>query len=210
MCYTGARLIWANMILVLAMFFDPQRAWEHAAKSGRSSWRTLGLGLLPLLLLGCVAEAYGMTHWGKAAGDFGGRQVYGLDIALRLQAWHALSGLFLVLVCAVVLRAITDTFKRRQSFAQALVVSVYGLGPILIARMADAAPAINPWLSWGIGALLAVALLYQGLPRVFHIDPAHALGAYLTGSILVVLISGILRLVMVMIVQPRVLTLATS
>ena len=196
------------MILVLAMFFDPQRAWEHAAKTGRNGWRTLTLGLLPLLLLGCVAEAYGMTHWGKAAGDFGGRHVYELETALRLQACHALAGLILVLICAVALRAITDTFKRRQSFAQALVVAVYGLGPIFLARMADAAPAINPWLSWGIGALLAVALLYQGLPRVFHIDPAHALGVYLSGSMLVVLISGILRLVMVMIVQPRLLALS--
>jgi hypothetical protein len=198
------------MFLVVAMFFDPQRAWEHAARTGRNGWRTLGLGFLPLLLLGCVAETYGMMHWGKAAGDFGGRHVYGLETALRLQAFHALAGLLLVLICAIALRAITDTFKRRQSFAQALVVAVYGLGPVFIARVADAFPAINPWLSWGIGALLAVTLLYQGLPRVFHIDPAHALGVYLSGSVLVVLISGIMRLVMVMIVQPRLLALANG
>jgi hypothetical protein len=196
------------MFLVIAMFFDPARAWEQAARIGRNGWRTFGLGLLPMLLLGCVVEGYGMMHWGKPAGDFGARQTYGLETVVRLQLCHAVAGVLLALICAFALRAIADTFKRRQTFAQALVVSVYCLGPVFLARLADAFPAVNPWLSWGIGVVLAVTLLYQGLPRVFYLDPAHALGAYLTGSMLVVLISGLMRLIMVMVVQPKVLALA--
>jgi hypothetical protein len=72
-------------------------------------------------------------------------------------------------------------------------------------RVADAFPAINPWWSWGLGAILVVALLYQGLPRVLDLDPAHSLGLYMSYSLIVVLISGVGRVLMLMLVQPRLL-----
>jgi hypothetical protein len=198
------------MFLVLTILFDPAAGWQHASASGRSVLRILFWHLLPLLLIGCVAEGYGMMRWGKAVGDFGARETYELEQVIRLEACHFAAGLIVALICAWVLRMLADTFQRRQKFSQALVVSVFALGPVFLARIADAFPAINPWLSWGVGALLVVALLYQGLPRVFHIDPAHALGVYVSASFLVVLISGMSRMLVVMLIQPRLLAAAAG
>jgi hypothetical protein len=193
------------MFLVLTMLFDPATGWERAVKSGRSVLRTLFLHLFPMLLLGCIAEGYGMTRWGKPVGDFGARKTYELAQIIPLQLCHFAAAVIVVCICAVVLATLADTFQQRQKFSQALLVSVFALGPVFLMRVADAFPAINPWLSWGIGAVLVVAFLYQGLPRALYLDPAHALGFYLSSSIMVVLLAGLSRLVMLMVVQPRLL-----
>lgn len=193
------------MFLILIMLFDPASGWEKAAKSGGSVLRTLFLHLLPMLLLGCLAEGYGMTHWGKRVGELGARKLYEPVSVFYLQACHLVAGLVVVFLCAVVLRALADTFQRRQKFPQLLLVSAFSLGPVFLMRLADAFPVINPWLSWGVGAVLVVAFLYQGLPRVLYLDPAHALGLYMSSSILFVLMAGLSRVVMLMLVQPRLL-----
>jgi hypothetical protein len=198
------------MFLALIMILDPTRGWERAARSGRSVLRILLLHLFPMLLLGCVAEGYGMNRWGKPAGEFGARKTYDLAQIIPFQLCYIATGLITVCICAVVLGALADTFQPRQKFSQALVVSVFALGPVFLMRVADAFPAINPWLSWGIGAVMVVAFLYHGLPRVLHIDPAHALGYYVSSSVMVVLISGLIRVLMLMLVQPRLLAASAA
>jgi len=44
------------MFLVIAMIFNPARAWEQAARIGRNGWRTFALVVLRMLLLGCVVR----------------------------------------------------------------------------------------------------------------------------------------------------------
>jgi len=198
------------MFLVLQILFDPQSGWRRAVTSGRSVRRTLILHLLPLLLVGCVVEGFGIVMWGKPAGDFGGRQTFELGKVMPFEVCHAFAGLVVVLVCAFMLVMMASTFQRRQRFSRVLVVCVFSLGPVFLARIADAFPSINPWLSWGVAALVTVAFLYQGLPRVLHIDPAHAMGLYVSASVAVVLVSGVARVLMVMLVQPLLLTVATG
>ena len=45
---------------------------------------------------------------------------------------------------------------------------------------------------------LTMWILYQGIPRVMQPDPTHAFGVYLSASIVVVLTSGLARLVTAM------------
>jgi hypothetical protein len=163
-----------------------------------------------VLAIGCVAEGYGMMHWGKKVGHYAARRQFDLHQTVQFEACHFASGLITVLLCALLLRQLADTFHRRQTFSLTLLVTVFGLGPVMLARIADAFPAINPWLSWGMGAVLITALLYQGLPRVLNLDPSHALGVYLSASVVFVLISGLNRLFMVMLVQPRLLDLTAG
>ena len=42
---------------------------------------------------------------------------------------------------------------------------------------------------------LTMWILYQGIPRVMQPDPTHAFGVYLSAMIVVVLISGLARIV---------------
>jgi uncharacterized membrane protein YecN with MAPEG domain len=54
---------------------------------------------------------------------------------------------------------------------------------------------LTPWISWLIGILLTIAVIYHGVPRVMQPDPAHAFGLYMTASLLLLLSTGLLELV---------------
>ena len=193
------------MFLVFLILFDPANGWRRVAESCRSLARLVFIHLLPLLLIGCVAEGYGIMRWGKRVGDFGATRTYELPQVIGYQACHFVAGLMVVLLSAWVLKVVSNTFQHRQKFIQALAVSVFALGPVFLLRICDAFPMINPWISWGIGAVLVVAFLYQGAPRVMHLDPAHALGVYMSSAVLLVMISGLGRFVVVMFLQSKVL-----
>jgi hypothetical protein len=198
------------MFLVLLMFFDPAGGWGRVAESARSIGRVLLLHLLPLLLIGCVAEGFGMMRWGKRVSQFGTLKIFTLDETVRYQACQFGVGLLVVCASAVVLRHLGNTFHRRQKFTQALAVSVFGLGPVFLMRVCDAFPAVYPWVPWIIGAVLTMAILYQGIPRVMRLDPSDALGVYMASLTVLVLASGIGRLVVIYFLQERMLGFHTA
>jgi hypothetical protein len=187
------------------MIVSPAQGWQRAVEASRSVTRLLLLHLLPMLLLGCVAESYGLTRWGRALSELGTVKVFTLREVLPYQACHFAGGLLAVLISAFVLRGLGNTFHRREKFVPALAASVFGLGPVFLLRVCDAFPAFNPWVSWLIGAVLAAAILYQGVPRLLRLDPAHALGVYLSSILVLVLASALLRMATIMLIQPKLL-----
>lgn len=193
------------MFLVLFMVIDPAGGWGRVAESARSFARTLFFHLCPLLLLGCVADGYGMMHWGKRISQFGPAHTFGLAEVLKYQACHFAVGMVVVFLGAVVLQRLGNTFHRRQRFANAFAVSVFGLGPIFLLRILDAFPSIHPWLGWLIGAAITAAILYQGVPRVMHLDPSHALGVYMSGMLFLVFASLLGRLLVIGFLQTQLL-----
>ena len=99
------------MFLVFLMLFDPAGGWTRAAESSRNTVRVLLLHLLPLLLLGGIAEGYGMIHWGKRVGEFGRIKHFTMAEVLPYQACHFGVGLLVVCLSAVVLQHLGNTFQ---------------------------------------------------------------------------------------------------
>jgi hypothetical protein len=62
-------------------------------------------------------------------------------------------------------------------------------------RLLDVGPMMSPWTTWGIGVVLTIWILYQGIPRVMQPDPTHAFGVYISAMFVVVLTSGLARLI---------------
>ena len=50
-------------------------------------------------------------------------------------------------------------------------------------------------MTWAIGIVLSIAVLYHGVPRMMEPDPSHAFGLFLMSSLLLVLITGMVRFV---------------
>src|SRR5437762_4255407 len=71
----------------------------------------------------------------------------------------------------------------------------YGLGPLFLFRLLEGFKDLSPWMSWGIGFLLAVRVLYHGVPRVMQPDPPHAFGLFLMSAFLLMLTTGMAQLV---------------
>jgi hypothetical protein len=66
---------------------------------------------------------------------------------------------------------------------------------LFLLRLLDGLPNVNPWVSWSIGIVLSVKVLYQGVPRMMEPDPSLAFGLFLVSSLVMVIITGLVRFV---------------
>jgi hypothetical protein len=106
--------------------------------------------------------------------------------------------LAMVFVSALLVFKISQTFQDRLTFLQAFTTVAYGFSPMFLLRLLDASPTMHPAVPWLLGMGVTMWILYQGIPRVMLPDPTHAFGIYLSATIVVVLTSGLARLITAM------------
>ncbi len=200
----GGAAINLAMIKALLMLIRPAPTWEGIAAAGRGIMFVLFLYLLPLILLTSVVEGYGLHHWGKRQkGEVSYLKKFSVPEAVVVEAAHNVLLLGVAFVGALAAKSFAGTFHRRHTYTHAFTAIAYGLGPLLMLRMADLSPAITPWVPWGVGIVLTVAVLYHGLPCVLRPDPPHAIGLYFLTSMTMVVIAGLVRLIYVYYVEGR-------
>jgi len=183
------------MIKALLLIFDPLPTWDGIARARRSLVFVLGVYLLPMLLLVAVSEGYGLVHWGKWQSEIGRLRTFSRHEAVVVAAGQFLLSLGVVFIGANMIKSLGETFHGRNTYAQTFTVVAYGLSPLFLLRLLDAFRWVNPWISWSIGILLSMAVLYYGVPRVMEPDPPHAFGLFLMSALLLALVSGLVRLV---------------
>src|SRR6185503_13525714 len=160
------------MIKVLLLIFDPVATWERIDKAQRSVAFLLFLYLLPLLLITLAGEAYGIMRWGKEQGMLHQLTKVTQDVLVAYEVVQLVLSLIVVFVGAKLIKSIGESFHGRPNFTQAFTAVAYALGPLFLARLLDAIPAMNAWVTWGIGMCLTFAVFYNGLPRILKPDPA--------------------------------------
>ncbi|HOX56354.1 MAG TPA: YIP1 family protein [Candidatus Paceibacterota bacterium] len=180
------------MIKTLLLIIEPATTWEGISRARRSVPFVLVAFLLPLLLLASVGEGYGLVNWGKWQ-DFGRLKKFSAAEALVVQTAQIVLSLVVVLMGAYFLKLVGETFCGRHSYAQAFATVAYSLSPLFLLRLLDAFRGISPWVSWAIGILLSIGVLYHGLPRMMETDPAHAFGQFFMSALLLVLVTGLVR-----------------
>jgi hypothetical protein len=182
------------MIKALLLIFEPAAAWERIQTARRGIAFIFLVFLLPTVILPAVAEGYGLHHWGKYR-EIGPRRFYTRGEVLIFEAGQTLLYIAVVFIGAKLIKSIGETFHGRHTFAQAFASVAYGLSPLFLLHLLDGLKDVSPWVTWAIGIMLSIGVLYQGLPRMMEPDPSHAFGLYLMGSLLLLLITGLARFV---------------
>jgi hypothetical protein len=112
----------------------------------------------------------------------------------------------IVLIGARLIKSVGETFHGRHTFTQCFTLVAYGLSPLFLLHLLNAVKDISPWITWAIGIILSIAVLYQGVPRMMEPDPPHAFGLYLMSSLLLLFITGLARFVTAWYLQGKFLT----
>ena len=184
------------MIKALMLVLDPAASWDNIVLRKRGWLSILVIYLVPLWLIGCVAEFYGLVHWGKPRGFVSELKTLPNSEALIFEIIQL--GLFaiLVFVSAKLILSLGETFHGRNTFNQTFMVAAYGLGPVFTMHIFDAFSGAAGWIywaTWGVGIMLTIAILYLGIPKVMLPDPPHAFGLYMTSCVFLVMVSGLIR-----------------
>jgi Yip1 domain len=183
------------MIKALLLIFSSAATWQRIAETPRKWGVILAAYLLPMLLLACAAEGYGLVHWGKLRGELTKLTQFSISQAVVYEAAQFILALAIVFIAAGLIKSLGETFHGRHNFSQTFTVAAYGLSPVFLLRLLDAFPAIPPWVTWLIGIVLTISILYSGIPLVMRPDPPHALGLYLMTSMFLFMITGLTRFV---------------
>ena len=184
------------MIKALLLIFDPIATWEGIFRARRTMASIVLTYLLPLLLLVSVVEGYGLVHWGKWQGDFSRLKKFPAREAVVIETGQLLLSVLVVFVGAKMIKSIGETFHGRHTYPQAFTAVAYGLSPLFLFHLLDVFPKMYPWVGWSIGIILSIAALYYGVPRMMEPDPPNAFGLFFMSSLLLLLVSGLVRIVM--------------
>lgn len=187
------------MIKALLLIFIPARAWNGVAEDKPGMWFVLLFHLIPLLAITFAAEGYGLSRWGKERGGGLPPMVFadaGKIEKLKIYGAAQLAvSLAVVLISAQVIQMFaTASFHCRKNFAQTFVMVAYGLGPMFLCQVFNVIPFLPWWVAWGVGMVLSISVLYQGVPRMMEPDPPQAFGLYVTTAFALSIVSGVGRL----------------
>jgi flagellar biogenesis protein FliO len=195
------------MINAILLIFDPANTWERIEKSQRNVWTVFFLFLVPLLLFVSALEGYALVRFGEAQGGIIERVVpVSRDLAIRYEAVQFSLSLLIIFGGAWLLKKTGESFHRRHTYKEAFTILAYSLSPLFLMRILDGWPVMNTWICWGIGIFLSVAALYRGVPRIMKPDPSNALGVYLLGAMMLILITGLAHFLAVQVLEEKILT----
>ncbi len=191
------------MIKVFFLIFEPAVAWEKIARAKRSLGAVLLGQLLPLVILSVAGELLGRIYLGKPHAT-AQMATASRSVLIQYGVVQFLFNLLVVFVGAKLVKAMAETFHARHNYTQCFTVVAYGLSPLFLIRLLDAIPGMNPWVSFGVGIVLCVATLYYGLPCVLQPDPPNAFGLFLMSGLLLAMVSGLARLITLLILQGKI------
>jgi hypothetical protein len=186
---------WGLMIKVLLLVFYPAVTWQRIVESRRSIIYILGVFLLPLLVLTSLGEGYGLVTWGKVQSNVHYVRKFLVPETVVFELAQILASLLIVFIGAKIIKSLGETFHGRHTYRQTFTVVAYGMGPIFTLRLMNMFPGLPPWVPWLASACLTLSVLYSGVPRVMDPDPPHAFGLFMTSSLLLLMISGLLAFV---------------
>jgi hypothetical protein len=186
------------MIKVFFLIFEPSVAWEKIVQARRGFVFITCVHLLPLILAGTALETWGLLHHGKWQSQFQMFKAFPKPEVYTFEITQFFLLFAVVFISALLVFKISQTFQDRLTFLQAFTTVAYGFSPMLLFHLLDASATMYPAVPWLLGMALTMWILYQGIPRVMQPDPTHAFGVYLSAMIVVVLTSGLARLITAM------------
>src|SRR5947209_2031441 len=101
------------MIESVLLIFDANGTWERIARAQRGLFSILITFLLPLLLVTCAIEGYGLMHWGKHQGMLSHPRIFSLGETVIFESGQLMISLALVFIGAGVLKSMGGTFHAR-------------------------------------------------------------------------------------------------
>jgi Yip1 domain len=195
------------MIKALLLIFEPGVTWDRVVQAKRSLQSVLLFFLLPTVLLSVAGELFGLLYWGKKNQVLGEVASISRDLAFYYALAQIAASMGVVFIGAKLVHSIAGTIRSRNTMAQSFTLIAYTLSPLFLVRWLDALPAMNPWVTLGIGLVLSLTVLYQGLPKLLNPDPPQAFGLYLMAGLVLVIVNALARVLTELVLTQGKLTL---
>jgi hypothetical protein len=194
------------MIQAFLLMFEGGPAWDRIVLKEQGFATVFFKHLMPMMLITTTLEGLGLAHWGKWQPALKFYRPFPPNVALAYEVGNFTLNLLMILICARLVQVLGRTFHGRitYTYAHSFSAVVYGLSPMFLARLFDPFAGMSPYVTWVVGILLSIWVLYDGLPRLLAPDPTHAFGYYISSAIMLFMATGLVRGVTAMYLQSNV------
>src|SRR5689334_13467682 len=115
------------MIEAVLLIFDSNGTWMRIVRAQRGVVAILARFLLPLLIITCAIEGYGLVRWGKPRDAIFHTRIFSRGEATVFETGQVLMSLALVFLGGALLKSMASTFHARHTFPQTFTVIAYAL-----------------------------------------------------------------------------------
>ena len=130
------------MIKVFFLLFEPGATWDGIARARRGFSFILFVYLLPMIVISSAVEGWGLDRWGKWQPKFQQLKTFSNHGIVTFEAIQAALLLLMVLVSALLLLKMSQTFEHRRNYQQAFTTMAYGYSPLFLAPEAFHYPGL--------------------------------------------------------------------
>jgi hypothetical protein len=167
------------MLRVLELLVSPSTAWPKIVEADRSAFFLIFLVFLPLSVVCLGAEAAALVRWGLRQNPFGFIVPVPGAVAVRYVGLRLAMDIACVFGVAAVIKSLAGSFHLRTTGRQTITIAIYGLCPLILARLLVAVPSLPAWASFVVGAIFCTSVLYHGVGLVLRPDQTHGFGLYM-------------------------------
>ena len=197
------------MIKAILLIFAPGSTWMRISEAKRGVLTVLLLNPVPLILLACVAEAYGLLKLGLFEGEFARSKPIPVawPLVFKYEQVRLACDFATLFLGAQIFYWLDHSLNSRARYQLAFTVMAYSMGPMFLMRALDGLPWLNSWVCWGVGVVLAMHLLYHGVALVVQPDQTKGFGLFLVSSLVLALLTLTAQIVSLFVLHGRVLGL---
>ena len=192
------------MLRLFRLLFSAPAEWERTSLNPPHPLAVLLISLVPLMAVTLGVEYLGLMRWGEAHGDLGSVRL-SQERVLKYVSFYAAASVAVLVVGTVLLSNVASSFNLRGTFGKYFILMTLGYAPLFLPRVLDALPQINTWLCWGIGAMLAMRVLYHGVALWLQPEQTKGLGVFLVTVIYTIVLSALVHFASIQVLHGRLL-----
>lgn len=151
------------MFRAIQLIFNPAPGWTRIITASPGYGIILAAYLLPLLLVAGAAEGCAMVQFAGGPSQLEQSVLLTVDKVVRYEILRLGLCLAAVFLGAQMVRWVSESFDFKPPYLRCFTLGAYGLGPFFLARLLNCVPGLNPWIGWGVGWVVSIHVLYQGV-----------------------------------------------
>lgn len=191
------------MIRAFSLVWDPATFWERIVQERKNLGLVFLAYFFPMMMLAAAGEGFTLERWRIWMAGTHGVMRFSFGQIVVFEAIRSAVACVIVGVSAHVIWLMREPFYGRYNYAEALVLVMYSVSPLLVCQVLTGVPQVSLWLSWGVGVYFSLKIFYHGVRCLAKTDPGSATGLFLLSSMVIIALTGVQRYMLIQCLSGR-------
>jgi Protein of unknown function (DUF1282). len=172
------------------ILFTPKTEWDVINSETSEPPKILTAYIIPLVLIGVVANFIG---WGLIGKTTYGFTLRGIDLGIKSGIVSFIVGIASTFLTALVIDALAPTFKSEKNFGKSFQLAAYSYTPGWVGAVLNIIPSLATLAL--LAGLYGLYILYLGLPKLKNTLEDQTVGYFIVSLLTMIVCSFVLTMI---------------